>query len=128
MKILLDTHIFLWYISGDKRLSDDKRTSIQDLDNEVYLSVVSIWEAFVKYQIGKLQLPQPPGIYLPTQRERHQILSLTLDEASVAHLAKLPSIHRDPFDRMLICQANVHGIKLMTNDVIIHQYPVMIFT
>ena len=128
MKILLDTHIFLWYISGDKRLSDDKRTSIQDLDNEVYLSVVSIWEAFVKYQIGKLQLPQPPGIYLPTQRERHQILSLTLDEASVAHLAKLPSIHRDPFDRMLICQANVHGIKLMTNDGIIHQYPVMIFT
>jgi PIN domain nuclease of toxin-antitoxin system len=79
MKILLDTHIFLWYISGDKRLPDDKRASIQDVSNEVHLSVVSIWEAIVKYQIGKLQLPQPPEIYLPTQRERHQISSLTLD-------------------------------------------------
>jgi PIN domain nuclease of toxin-antitoxin system len=127
MKLLLDTHIFLWYISGDKRLSDDKRDSIRDLNNEVYLSVVSIWEAIIKYQLGKLQLPQPPETYLPTQRERHQILSLTLDEASVAYLAQLPSFHRDPFDRMLICQANVHDLTLMTDDTIIHQYPVQIF-
>jgi len=128
MKILLDTHIFLWYISRDIRLSDDKRTSVRNLDNEVYLSVVSIWEAIVKYQIGKLQLPQPPEIYLPTQRERHQILSLVLDEASVAYLSQLPSIHRDPFDRMLICQANVNGLSLMTDDGIMHKYPVQIFT
>ncbi|MDZ7292596.1 MAG: type II toxin-antitoxin system VapC family toxin [candidate division KSB1 bacterium] len=128
MKILLDTHIFLWYISGDTRLSDDKRASIQDLNNEVYLSVVSIWEAIVKYQIGRLQLPQPPEIYLPTQRERHQIFSLALDEASVAYLVQLPSIHRDPFDRMLICQANVHNLRLMTDDGTIHKYPVQIFT
>jgi PIN domain nuclease of toxin-antitoxin system len=73
-------------------------------------------------------LPEPPEKYLPTQRERHQISSLTLDEASVAHLAQLPSIHRDPFDRMLICQTNAHGLKLMTDDGIIHKYPVQIFT
>ncbi|MDZ7363633.1 MAG: type II toxin-antitoxin system VapC family toxin [candidate division KSB1 bacterium] len=126
MKLLLDAHIFLWYISGDKRLSDDKRASIQDLNNEVYLSVVSIWEAIIKYHLGKLQLPQPPEVYLPVQREKHQILSLTLDEKSVAHLAQLPSIHRDPFDRMMICQANVHGLMLMTDDEIIHKYPVQI--
>jgi PIN domain nuclease of toxin-antitoxin system len=128
MKILLDTHIFLWYISADKRLSDDRRASIQDLNNEVYLSVVSVWEAIVKYQLGKLPLPQPPEIYLPTQRVRHKISSLTLDEASVAYPSQLPSIHRDPFDRMLICQANVQGLSLMTDDGIIHKYPVQIFT
>jgi len=128
MKILLDTQIFLWYISGDKRLPDDKRTSIQDSNNEVYLSVVSIWEAIIKYRLGKLQFPQRPETYLPAQRVRHQITSLTLDEASVSFLAQLPSIHRDPFDRMLICQSNVHGLRLMTDDGIIHKYPVQFFT
>ncbi len=128
MKILLDTHIFLWYITGDKRLSKDKRDSIQDLNNDVYVSVVSLWEAIIKYQLGKLQLPKPPETYLPAQRKQHQIMSLTLDEDSIAHLAQLPSIHRDPFDLMLICQANVHGLSLMTEDTIVHQYPVQIFS
>jgi len=127
MKLLLDTHIFLWYITGDKRLSNDKRDSIRDSNNEVYLSVVSIWEAIIKYQLGKLPLPQPPEIYLPAQRQQHQIMSLTLDEGSVAHLAQLPAIHRDPSDRMLICQATVQSLSLMTDDAIIPQYPVQIF-
>ena len=127
MNFLLDTHIFLWYISGDKRLPNDKRDGIRDLNNEVYLSVVSIWEAIIKYQLGKLPLPQPPKTYLPAQRRQHQIMSLTLNEDSVAYLAQLPSLHRDPFDRMLICQANVHGLILMTDDAIIHQYPVQVF-
>ena len=126
MKILLDTHIFLWYISGDERLSENQRASIQDLNNEVYLSIVSVWEVIIKCQIGKLQLPQPAATYLPAQREKHQILSLTLDEKSVAHLAQLPPIHRDPFDRMMICQAHVYGLPLMTNDEVIRKYPVQI--
>lgn len=126
MKLLLDTHIFLWYISGDKRLPDEKRESIRNPDNEVYLSVVSVWEAIIKNQLGKLPLPEPPESYLPTQRERHQISSLTLDEASVSHLAKLPLIHRDPFDRMLICQANVHSLTIVTVDDIISKYPVSV--
>jgi len=81
MKLLLDTHIFLWFISGDKRLPKGMRDSIRDLNNEAYLSVVSLWEAMVKYQLGKLPLPQPPNIYLPIQRQKHQIDSLPLDEA-----------------------------------------------
>jgi PIN domain nuclease of toxin-antitoxin system len=103
MKLRLDTHIFLWYISADKRLSNDKRDGMRDLNNEVYVSVISIWEAIIKYQLGKLPLPQPPETYLPAQRKQHQIMSLTLNEDSVAYLAQLPSLHRDPFDRMLIC-------------------------
>jgi len=92
MKILLDTHIFLWFISGDIRLSTDVRDAIRDPDNEVYLSAVSVWEAIVKYQLGKLPLPEPPEIYLPKQRELHQIVSLALDESSVAQLANLPPL------------------------------------
>jgi len=79
MKLLLDTHIFLWYIRRDRKLSDDFRDSIRNPANEVYLSVVSLWEAIIKYRIGKLSLPQAPEIYLPIQRERHRIASLVLD-------------------------------------------------
>ena len=124
MRLLLDTHIFLWFISGDKRLPESMRDSIRDLNNEVYLSVVSLWEAIVKYQLGKLPLPKPPETYLPKQRELHQISSLPLDEASVSQLAKLPAIHRDPFDRMLICQAMKYELTIVTVDNVICEYPV----
>lgn len=124
MKLLLDTHIFLWFISGDERLPVMMRDSIRNPENDVYVSVVSLWEAIVKHQLGKLPLPQPPETYLPVQRERHQIASLALDEASVSQLAKLPPLHRDPFDRMLICQAAEHGLTLVTVDDMIASYPV----
>ncbi|MBU0567173.1 type II toxin-antitoxin system VapC family toxin [bacterium] len=126
MKLLLDTHIFLWFISGDKRLSEGIRDNIRDPGNEVYLSVVSLWEAIVKYHLGKLPLPQPPNIYLPIQRQKHQIVSLSLDEASVSQLANLAKIHRDPFDRMLICQAMEHGLTIVTVDDAICAYPVSV--
>ena len=123
MRLLLDTHIFLWFISGDARLPGDWRESIRDADNDVCLSVVSLWEAVVKHRLGKLPLPHPPATYLPTQRVRHQIASLSLDEASVRHLAILPSVHRDPFDRMLVCQALEHGLTMVTVDPIFEGYP-----
>ncbi len=83
MRILLDTHIFLWFISGDAQLSIDVPDAIRDPDNEVYLSAISVWEILVKYQLGKLPLPEHPETYLSKQRDFHQILSLTLNESSV---------------------------------------------
>lgn len=127
MKLLLDTHIFLWFISGDAKLPDRMRDAIRDLQNEVYLSAVSLWEIIVKYQLGRLPLPQSPETYIPFQRVNHQIASLSLDEESVARLAALPSIHRDPFDRMLICQALEHNLTMMTFDQAISTYPVTIY-
>jgi PIN domain nuclease of toxin-antitoxin system len=127
MKLLLDTHIFLWYITGDEHLPQDMRESIRDAKNEVFLSVASLWETIIKHQIGKLPLPEPPEIYLPLQRERHQISSLNLDEESVSYLSNIPFFHHDPFDRMLICQANVHGLTIVTVDDLIAKYPVKIF-
>ncbi len=76
MNLLLDTHIFLWFISGDTRLPDQWRDEIRSLTNEVFLSTVSVWEVGIKYQIGKIKLPQPPGVYLPVQRKKHLISSL----------------------------------------------------
>ncbi|BAY12065.1 type II toxin-antitoxin system VapC family toxin [Calothrix sp. NIES-2098] len=124
MRILLDTHIFLWFISGDNQLAPEVRDAIRDTDNTVYLSVVSIWECIIKYQLGKLPFPESPEIYLPKQRDRHQIANLDLDEGSVTQLARLPALHKDPFDRMLICQALHHGLKIATIDPEILKYAI----
>jgi PIN domain nuclease of toxin-antitoxin system len=126
MKILLDTHIFLWFINGDHRLSTDVRDIISNLDNQVYLSVVSIWECIVKYQLGKLPLPESPEVYIPQQRDRHKIANLDLDQGSVTQLVSLPSLHKDPFDRMLICQALHHDLTIATVDAAILAYAVKI--
>lgn len=127
MRYLLDTHIFLWYISSDRRLPAEVGDAIHSPDNEIYFSVVSVWEAIVKHQLGKLPLPEPPETYLPAQRDRHLIRSLLLDEPSVSRLANLPTIHRDPFDRMLVCQALQHGLKIATVDKQVRAYPVATF-
>jgi len=122
MKLLLDTHIFLWFISGSPQLSATFRDTIQNPNNDVYLSVVSLWECIIKYQLGKLLLPESPEIYLPKQRKRHQIDSLAVDEASVVQLINLPSLHRDPFDRLLICQALQHNLTIVTADAAVMAY------
>ena len=80
MNLLLDTHIFLWYITKDKRLPARYRMLIRDPTNAVFLSVVSLSEVLIKYQLGKLPLPHPPDAYLPAQRARHNIMSLSLDD------------------------------------------------
>jgi len=122
MNLLLDTHIFLWYITGDSRLPSDLLPIIRDPANRIYLSVISLWEILVKYQLGKLPLPHPPAVYIPEQRQRHQFESLALDENSITHLPKLPTHHKDPFDRMLICQAIEHNLTLISTDKAVQAY------
>ena len=84
---------------------------------------MSVWEAIIKHQLGKLPLPQPPELYIPAQRDRHRIASLPVDEPSVTCLAALPPLHRDPFDRLLIAQALRHNLQLVTVDAAIRSYP-----
>lgn len=127
MKLLLDTHVFLWFINRDARLPTKMRDAVRDLSNQAHLSVVSFWEISIKYQLGKLPLPQAPERYIPLKRLQHQMADLPLDEASVVQLANLPSVHRDPFDRMLVCQALEHGLTLVTVDPVFHSYPAVIF-
>ena len=123
--MLLDTHVFLWYVSGDQRVGANVRSIIENAQ-AVYLSVVSVWEATIKYYVGKLPLPEPPHPWLSVQRESHGIESLPIDEASVAHLSKLEPHHRDPFDRILVCQAIEHGLQIVTVDPILSKYPAKI--
>ena len=124
MRILLDTHVFLWYISADPQLPVAFRDAIRDPANEVYLSVASVWEAVIKYHLGKLPLPAPPADYLPQKRDAHGIASLSIDEGAMSHLASLPPLHRDPFDRLLVAQALQHGLTVATIDPEIAAYPV----
>ena len=123
MRLLIDTHIFLWYITGDLK-KREFRDAIGDPENETFLSVVSFWEATVKYKLGKLPLSQSPDVYIPEQRQLHGIESLPIDEESVARLIGLPAFHQDPFDRMLICQALANDLTIVTVDPQIKKYSV----
>lgn len=123
MKLLLDTHIFLWLINKDKQLKQEIIDIISNTDNEVFLSVVSVWECVIKYQLGKLRLVEPPEIYLPRKRKEYIIQSLNVDEESIKYLPTLPLLHKDPFDRLLICQSLQHQAKIITTDNSILKYP-----
>ena len=124
MQILLDTCAFLWLTTDAPELSDKARALFRNPENQIYLSCVSIWEMIVKNKLGKLPLPEEPDIFISKQCRIHQIDYLGLDEKAVYQLQTLPDIHRDPFDRMLICQALHKGLTILTSDAMIKQYAV----
>ena len=123
MKVLLDTCSFLWIGADSPELSQTAREVFQSPDNEVYLSSVSAWEIAVKHTLGRLPLPEKPATYVAKLRRLHAIEPLPLDEEATLHITKLPDLHKDPFDRMLICQAIVSGMVLLTPDELVTQYP-----
>ncbi|MBK8507598.1 MAG: type II toxin-antitoxin system VapC family toxin [Candidatus Competibacteraceae bacterium] len=116
MNILLDTCVFLWIVRDPKQLSANAHTLITDSAHTLYLSVISAWEIAIKHGLGRLPLAELPHIYVPTERDKHDILSLDLHEAAVLELRRLPHHHQDPFDRMLIGQAIADGLTLLTPD------------
>jgi PIN domain nuclease of toxin-antitoxin system len=122
--LLVDTAVFLWWVTGNQRLSAHARDALTDPDNEVRLSAVSAWEIALKHALGKLPLPEEPETLIPRLRERHRVEELALSEAAALQLPKLPALHRDPFDRMLVCQAIAHGMTLVTPDPLVRRYPV----
>jgi PIN domain nuclease of toxin-antitoxin system len=126
MNLLLDTHVFLWFISGDKKLPSAWRDMICDAHNQVFLSAASVWESIIKHQLGKLPLPAPPESYIPAHRIRHDIASVAIEEADVAQIAQLPPLHRDPFDRIIVAQAQRRGMSLMSVDEAVKAYPVQL--
>lgn len=124
MKVLLDTCTFIWLVTDDPQLSAASRSVFASPENEVYLSSVSAWEIAVKHALGRIELADAPDLYVPRERARHGIEPLPLDETAALHLCKLPALHKDPFDRMLVCQALVNGLVILTPDELIRQYPV----
>ena len=124
MKLLLDTKEFLLFVTGSLSLPDQIRRSIEDKSNEVFVSVLTFWEISIKHRLGKLPLADEPHRYVPDTMKRHGLSSLPLEPADIVEYRKLPMIHRDPFDRMLVCQALARGLTLVTSDAMILQYPV----
>ena len=126
MNILLDTCTFLWIVQDAPELSKTAKICFQDPGNRIYLSSVSVWEMVVKHALGRLPLPEAPDRFITAMRSGHGIAALALEEEAAYQLSKLPDLHKDPFDRMLVCQALVHGLVLLTPDEMLRQYPVRI--
>jgi PIN domain nuclease of toxin-antitoxin system len=126
MKILLDTCTFLWIVSESPGLSKTAAAVFLDRNNERYLSAASAWEISIKHAAGRLPLPGRPDIFVPMVREASGIASLEIDEESALRAGKLPGLHSDPFDRMLVAQAIVHGMTILTPDPEIERYGVRV--
>lgn len=126
MKLLLDTQVFLWMVNGSSHVPASVRDAVREPLNEVWLSVASVWELAIKQQIGRIQLPAPAAEFAAAERLRHAVSSLPVVEGAVLHLPKLPDVHRDPFDRLLVCQAIEHEMTLVSADRTLRRYPVKV--
>ena len=124
MKLLLDTHIFLWFIMGSSNLSVHARKLIEDVANQKFLSVVSLWEIAIKSSLGKLILSAPFETLIPQQLSLNGFELLNIEVNHTAVVATLPFHHRDPFDRLLIAQAMVEKIPIVSIDAAFDAYPV----
>ncbi|GIV62576.1 MAG: twitching motility protein PilT [Rhodothermaceae bacterium] len=124
MRLLLDTHSFLWFIGGDERLSARAREVIADMGKEAYLSVASLWEMAIKINLGKLRLPRPFGVFVPEQIMLNEIKILHAELPHMARYIELPLHHRDPFDRLLAAQAYVEGMTVVSKDEVFARYEV----
>lgn len=123
MKYLIDTHIILWWLADNPKLSPQIKDTISNPDNSIIVSVISLWEINVKSSIGKLKIEKDYLRYL--KQEGFDFLSINTDH--VMHLSELPTYHQDPFDRLLICQSIIQGLTFITLDKKIKQYPVNLY-
>ncbi len=126
MKILLDTHAFLWLVEGSNQLSSTANSLLSDTDNDLFLSIASIWEMQIKVSIGKLKLGAYLSEIIANQREINDVQILPVELEHIWQLDNLPLYHKDPFDRMLIAQAITENIPIMSIDSAFNQYPVQI--
>jgi len=124
MKALLDTHTFLWWITDDPRLSTKVREIIGEGANELYLSAASGWEMAIKVSLGRLRLPDALERFIPEQLALNAIESLPVQMSHALRVYALPDYHRDPFDRLLIAQAQLEGLPILTRDTQIARYQV----
>jgi PIN domain nuclease of toxin-antitoxin system len=123
MKVLLDTHIFLWLQTEPKRLGSHLRL-VEDPRNERLLSAASSWEIAIKYRLGRLPLPEPPQRYVPSRMRAIGASALAIEHNHALAVAELEPLHKDPFDRLLVAQAAAFDATILTADEAIAQYPV----
>lgn len=124
MRMLLDTHVFLWFVLGDMRLSSLARALIDDLGNEKLISPAVYWEIAIKVSIGKYALAEPYETFMDRGIRQNGFLILHIEPQHTAILTTLPFHHRDPFDRLLVAQAIAEQIPIVSNDPSFDAYPV----
>lgn len=124
MRLLLDTHAFLWFITADPKLSASAEQAIRDPANTPLLSVASVWEIAIKVNQGRLPIPQPLERFIPQQLRTNRIEVLPIELQHTYEIARMPLHHRDPFDRLLIAQAIAEGIPLVSTDSAFDAYPI----
>ena len=124
MRLLLDTHAFLWFVLNDVQLSSNAWNLIADPANEIEISPASYWEIAIKIGLGKYSLAEPLGVFVEREVQTNQFRILPIEPQHVAPLTTLPFHHRDPFDRLIIAQAMTEQIPVLSSDTIFDAYPV----
>lgn len=124
MRLLLDTHAFLWWVNNAPELSPKARAAITKADNECFLSLASCWEMAIKISLGKLSLSQPLDRFIPEQLLANGFQTLDIDFRHITRLPALPFHHRDPFDRLLVAQAASERLTLVTADAALAAYDI----
>lgn len=122
MRLLLDTHAFMWWNSEPERIPSDTLTLLQNPDHELFLSLVSLWEMQIKIQLGKLTLREDLEIIVQYEQERNNLKLITITLPHILKLKDLPYYHKDPFDRLLIAQSQVENATLISRDSVFKDY------
>ncbi len=122
MRLLLDTYCWLWMSASPQRFRPEVLELLLDPDTELLLSAASSWEIAVKWALGRLPLPEPPAEYVPRRMEQQGVVGLPVHHRHALHVATLPPHHRDPFDRLLVAQARLEGLVLLTADPLLAAY------
>ena len=126
MRLLLDTQTLLWAAGAPERLSPRARRAIEAGTNEVFVSAASVWEVAIKKQLGRLHYPAGLDDFLPERMAERSLLALPVLMAHAIKVASLSDAHRDPFDRLLVAQAMVEGLRLVTADRALRKYAVQV--
>jgi PIN domain nuclease of toxin-antitoxin system len=127
VRLLVDTHCWLWYLLAPQRLNEQAQQILRDPETDIYFSVASTWEIVVKFGLGKLDLPSSPSEYIPDRLETLGHQTLPIRQSHVLQLEALPLRHRDPFDRLLVAQAQGEKLQLVTADGVLTAYDVPAF-
>jgi PIN domain nuclease of toxin-antitoxin system len=122
VKVLLDTHVWLWMQAEPEKLGPLALELVEEASNELLFSAASVWEIAIKVSAGKLNLPEPVSRYVPSRMQSSGVSALAVSHAHAAGVAELPNHHRDPFDRLLIAQALAEGVPILSSDVQLDEY------
>jgi PIN domain nuclease of toxin-antitoxin system len=124
MRVLLDTQAWLWMQASPERFSRPALDLVEDARNELFLSAASSWEIAIKFALGKLPLPEPPAEYVPSRLETSGTRALGVEHRHALHVASLPHHHRDPFDRLIVAQAQLETLPVLTSDPAVMRYDI----